>query len=135
MRLDMRLQEKIQQDLRASMKEKTEAKTSALRVIVGEFQRQAKKELSDTEVLAIIKKLVKAETEMLAQSKQAGSEYLTILEGYLPRQPTSEEIREWIAVNIDFGRFANKMQAMRPIMAHFGGAVDGNIVKKILEEM
>jgi uncharacterized protein YqeY len=131
----MRLQEKIQHDLRTSMKEKTEAKTSALRVIVGEFQRQAKKELSDAEVVAIIKKLAKAETELLAQSRQAGSEYLTILEGYLPRQPTSEEIREWIAVNIDLGQFANKMQAMRPIMAHFGGTVDGNIVKKILEEM
>lgn len=131
----MSLQEKIQHDLRLSMKAKTAARTSALRVIIGEFQRQSKKELSDTEVLAIIKKLIKSETEMLARSETQTSEYLIVLEEYMPRQPTEEEIKAWIGNNIDFGQFTNKMQAMKPIMAHYAGALDGNTVKKILEEM
>jgi hypothetical protein len=131
----MRLQEKIQQDLRVSMKAKTEARTSALRVIIGEFQRQSKKELSDAEVLAIIKKLIKNEMEMLARLKTQNSEYLVVLEEYMPRPPTEEEIKAWIGDNIDFGRLQNKIQAMKPIMAHYAGAVDGNTVKKILEEM
>jgi uncharacterized protein YqeY len=131
----MRLQEKIQQDLRVSMKAKTEARTSALRVIIGEFQRQSKKELSDAELLAIIKKLIKNEMEMLARLKTQNSEYLVVLEEYMPRPPTEEEIKAWIGDNIDFGRLQNKIQAMKPIMAHYAGAVDGNTVKKILEEM
>ena len=131
----MTLQEKIRSDLKMSMKEKTEAKTWALRVLLGEFQRQDKKELADAEVVAIIRKLVKAENETLAKTGQTTSDYLMILESYLPKEPTEQEIRQWVEQNIDFAEFKNKMQAMRPIMAHFAGTVDGNVVKKILESL
>ena len=131
----MTLQEKIRQDLKLSMKAKNEMRTSALRVMLGEFGRQDKKELSDLEVIAIIRKLVKSEQELLSKTNAASSDYLTILEEYLPKEPTEEEIRQWITANIDFSVFNNKMQAMRPIMAHFAGTVDGNTVKKILESL
>ena len=131
----MTLQEKIRQDLKISMKAKNEARTSALRVMLGEFGRQNKKELSDPEVIAIIRKLVKAEQEVLSKTKATSSEYLLILEEFLPKEPPEAEIRQWISANIDFSSFNNKMQAMRPIMAHFAGSVDGNTVKKILESL
>ena len=131
----MTLQEKIKNDLKTSMKAKDEARTSALRVLIGEFQRQPQKELADAEVMSIIRKLIKAETEMVARTKSGSSTYLTLLESYMPKQPTEEEIRAWVAGNIDFSQFKNKMQAMRPIMAHFAGTADGNTVKKILESL
>ena len=131
----MTLQEKIKNDLKTSMKAKDEARTSALRVLIGEFQRQPQKELADAEVLSIIRKLIKAETEMVARTKSGSSTYLTLLESYMPKQPTEEEIRAWVVGNIDFGQFKNKMQAMRPIMAHFAGTADGNTVKEILESL
>ena len=131
----MSLQEKIKAELKVSMKAKDTERTGAIRILIGEFQRQPIKELSDDQVLAIIKKLVKSENELLVSAGKDGSEYLTILEGYLPQQVNEEEIRTWIAAHIDFSTFKNKMQAMRPIMAHFGGAADGNIVKKILESL
>ena len=131
----MSLQEKIGTDLKDSMKAKDEARTSALRVVLGEFQRQVKKELSDQEVQGIIRKLVKSENELLAKSGDGSSEYLTVLEGYLPKQPTEAEIRKWIDNNIDMADFKNRMQAMKPIMGNFGGAADGNMVKKILESL
>jgi uncharacterized protein YqeY len=131
----MTLQESIKNDLKTSMKAKDEAKTSALRVLIGEFQRQPKKELTDAVVLSIIKKLIKAETEMVARAKSESSDYLRVLEGYMPKQASEEEIREWMVNNIDFSQFKNKMQAMKPVMAHFAGAADGNMVKKILESL
>ena len=131
----MTLQESIKNDLKTSMKAKDETRTSALRVLIGEFQRQPKKELADGEVLSIIRKLIKAETEMIARAKSGSSDYLAVLEGYMPKQASEEEIREWMINNIDFSQFKNKMQAMRPVMAHFSGAADGNMVKKILESL
>jgi uncharacterized protein YqeY len=131
----MTLQETIKNDLKTSMKAKDEARTSALRVLIGEFQRQPKKELADDEVLSIIRKLIKAETEMVARTKSDSSDYLAVLEGYMPKQAGEEEVREWMVNNIDFSQFKNKMQAMRPVMAHFSGAADGNMVKKILESL
>jgi hypothetical protein len=131
----MSLQDDIKGELKIAMKAKETEKVGAIRIIMGEFGRQTTKELSDDQVIAIIKKLVKSEKELLASSGKDSSEYLEILEGYLPKQASEIEIRNWIAANIDFATFKNKMQAMRPIMAHFGPAADGNMVKEILQNM
>jgi uncharacterized protein len=131
----MNLQEKLKQELKVSMKARDTERTGAIRIIIGEFGRQLVKDLNDDQVVAIIKKLVKSERELLAAAGKEGSEYLNILEGYLPRQVSEEEIREWIGAHIDFSIFKNKMQAMRPILAHFGSSADGNIVKMILESL
>lgn len=131
----MSLQGKIKNDLKESMKAKTDEKTSAIRVLIGEFQRQIKKELTDAEVIAIIRKLIKSEAETLEKKGETTSVYIEILEEYLPKQASEEEIREWVTNNIDFTQFQSKIQAMKPIMAHFAGRVDGNTVKKILETL
>jgi uncharacterized protein YqeY len=128
----MGLQESLQGDLRVAMKAKDSDRTWAIRVLIGEFGRQVEKELSDEQVIAIIKKLIKSERELLAAQGKDGSPFLSIMEEYLPTAASEEEIRAWIEGNIDFSAFANRMQAMRPIMNHFGSAADGNIVKKIL---
>lgn len=129
----MSLQETIQAELKTAIKARDTARTGAVRILIGEFQRQTQKTLSDDQVIAIIKKLIKSERELLASAGQESSDFLTIMEGYLPRQASREEIAAWISVNIDFSTFANKMQAMKPIMAHFGSAADGNTVKDILQ--
>ena len=129
----MTLQEQIKKDLKQSMKEKDESRTSAIRVLLGEFSRQPKKELSDAEVIAVVRKLIKSENETLAKSGEKSSAYIEVLESYMPRQPSEEEISGWIKANIDFSQYNNKMQAMKPIMTHFAGMADGNTVKKILQ--
>lgn len=129
----MGLQSSIHDDLKKAMKAKDEVRLSALRVMLGEFQRQGKKELDDTEVVAIIRKLIKAERETLDRTGQATSPYLEIIESYQPRQAAEDEIRAWITANIDFSQLKSKMQAMRPIMTHFGSTTEGDTVKKILE--
>ncbi len=131
----MNLQETIQAELKTAIKARDAARTGAVRILIGEFQRQPQKTLTDDQVIAIIKKLIKSEKEFLASAKQETSDFLTIMEGYLPRQAGRDEIVAWINANIDFSTYANKMQAMKPIMAHFGSAVDGNTVKDILRNM
>jgi len=128
----MGLQESLQGDLKVAMKAKDSDRTWAIRVLIGEFSRQVEKELSDEQVIAIIKKLIKSERELIAAQGKDTSPFLSIMEEYLPTAATEEEIRAWIEGNIDFSAFANRMQAMRPIMNHFGSAADGNVVKKIL---
>ncbi len=128
----MSLQKDITEELKPAIKAKDTAKTGAVRILIGEFQRSPIKELSDEQVIGIIKKLIKSERELLAASGEERSDFLTIMETYLPKQASEEEIRSWIMENIDFSAFGNKMQAMRPIMTHFGSSADGNMVKKIL---
>ncbi len=128
----MGLQQQLQSDLKEAMKAKDSERTGAIRILMGEFGRQREKELGDEQVIAIIKKLIKSEKELLAAKGEKESPFMAVMEGYLPRQASEAEIRTWIGENIDFAQFTSKMQAMRPIMAHFGAAADGNMVKNIL---
>jgi uncharacterized protein len=131
----MRLQDRMKKDLMEAMKAKDADRKDVLRVIMGEFGRQDQKEIGDADVIKIVKKLVKSEKEVLERSGASEpSPFITIAEGYLPQLAGEEEIRAWISDNIDFDQFNNKMQAMKPIMQHFGSNADGNLVKKILSE-
>jgi hypothetical protein len=132
----MNLQKQIKSDLTAAIKAKDEEKKDTLRVILGEFGRLDKKELSDDEVIKILKKLLKSEKELLEKKgAEDDSAFIKIIENYLPKMATPEEIVSWIEQHVDFSEFKNKMQAMGLIMKHFGATADGNEVKKLLQNM
>ena len=132
----MNLQKQIKSDLTTAIKAKDEEEKDTLRVILGEFGRFYKKELSDDEVVKILKKLKKSEKEMLEKKGVAtDSRFISIIENYLPKMATEAEITNWIEQNIDLSEFKNKMQAMGLIMKHFGATADGNRVKKLLQKI
>ena len=130
----MTLQTELKKDLAQAMKDRDTAKKEALRVILGELSRAVTKVLEDKEVVRILKKLVKSEKELLNKREEQDSEYLQIIESYLPQMASEEQIKSWIRENIDFSQFVNRMQAMGPIMNHFGETADGNSVKTILQQ-
>ena len=132
----MTIQEKIKQDLTAAIKTKDDETKNALRVAMGEFGRSDKKVLSDDDVIKTLKKLIKSEKELL-QQKGTGTDspFIQILAAYLPQMADEAEIAEWIKQNIDFSQYRSKMQAMGPIMKHFGANADGNMVKEILQKL
>ena len=132
----MTLQQQIKKDLTTAMKAKDEATKSTLRVVMGEFGRMDKKELSDEDVIKILKKLIKSERETLdRQGIQDPSPFIRTIEGYLPDMAADEEILQWAKVNVDFSQLKSPLQAMGPIMKHFGQQADGNQVKQILQQM
>lgn len=139
---------KIKADLkRALLKKNTEVK-NALRLIMSEFpgltvpitlesgkkttRLKKPEEITDDDILGIIRKLVKSEKTVLEIKKKDSSPYLEILERYLPRMATAEEIRDWIDQHVDFSACRSPMQAMGQIMKHYGKLADGNLVKEIL---
>ncbi len=132
----MTLQEQIKKDLMQAMKAKDDEKKNTLRIVMGEFARAETKALADDDVVKVLKKLAKSERETMERSGQTGnSPYIEILESYLPKMASDDELRQWIADNVDFSKYKNKMQAMKDIMGHFGSAADGSSVKDILQKM
>ncbi len=132
----MTIQEKIKQDLTIAIKARDEESKNALRVAMGEFGRSDKKELSDDDVIKTLKKLIKSEKELLHQKGEADSSpFIDVLAGYLPQMTDEAAIIAWIKENIDFTQFKSKIQAMGPIMKHFGTNADGNMVKAILQKL
>ncbi len=131
----MTIQEQLKADLKTAMKARDEDKKSTIRVIMGEFGRADKKELSDDEVIKVLQKLIKSEKEVLEKKGEESSPFIEIITTYLPQMATDDEIVAWIEENIDFTQFKNEMQAMGPIMKHFGALADGNRVKEILQTL
>ena len=132
----MSIQTQIKKDLMSAMKAKDEVRKDTLRVVMGEFGRAESKELSDDAVIKILRKLIKSEKETLAQvGSEEDSAFIQIIEGYLPQLADEDEITSWVKENIDLTQFKSKMQAMGPIMKHFGARADGNAVKAILQKL
>jgi len=145
------LHDKIRTDLKTALLSKDGAARDTLRQIISEFPNltvpielesgkkttRVKKpdEITDDDILDIIRKLVKSEKTVLEYKKAESSPYLEMLERYLPRMASEDEIKTWIAANIDFSQFKNAMQAMGPVMKHFGKLADGNLVKKVLQSL
>ncbi len=102
------------------------------RFIIGELQRQPTKELSDQQVIAIFKKIIKTLNESPAAKTKEDINLIKIMSAYLPKEATEEEIISFINT-IDFTKYQNKMQAMKEIMQHFGSTVDGSKVKELLK--
>jgi uncharacterized protein YqeY len=151
-RQDMKLSlhDKVRADLRKAMLEKNQEARNTLRQIMAEFPKltlpltlesgkkttRLKKpdEITDDDVIGIIRGLAKSEQTVLEAKGQKTSGYLDILQTYLPKMAGRDEIISWITDNIDFSQFKNKMQAMGPVMKHFGKLADGKIVNQILKE-
>jgi len=131
----MSLQETITQDLCQAIKTREKEKLNNLKVIVGEFQRQKNKVLTDGQVTAILKILIDKEKEKLEALNEKYSSYLHLLEIYMPEDISDETITEWIKSNIDFSKYKNKSQSIKEIKANYDGVVDGNRIKSILEKI
>ena len=83
----------------------------------------------------LIRKFVKSEKTVLELKKETTSDYLELLNFYLPRMATSPEIELWVRDNVDLTRFDSPIQAMGTVMKHFGKLADGNQVKEVLKNM
>ena len=148
--MPMSLHDKIRADLKTSMRNKAVEAKSAMRLIMAEFPKltvpltlesgkkttrlKKPEEIKNDDIIGIIRGLIKSERIVLEAKNEETSEYLEILESYLPEMATREEVVDWIKENIDFSQFKNKMQAMGTIMKHFGRLADGKMVNEILRE-
>ena len=132
------LYDELKQDLKESMKIKNMERVNALRVIMGEFPRLNKLagELpTDDEVLKILKGLKKNEELVLEKSHKTDSVYLDVIESYLPKMMSKEEIKAFIlssGINTDSG--GNIGQLTGQVMKELKGKADGKIVRQEVEK-
>ena len=138
-------------DLKSAMRSKNVVARDAIRQVMSEFPKltvplvlesgkkssRLKKddEITNDDIISIIQGLVKSERTVLEIKKEATSPYLDFLEQYLPQMADRDTIVAWIEGNVDLSAIKSPMQAMGPIMKHFGKTADGNMVKSILQDM
>ncbi|NNL78278.1 MAG: GatB/YqeY domain-containing protein [Desulfobacterales bacterium] len=148
--MQVALHAKLREDLKKSMLSKDVEVRDTMRLIMAEFPKltvpitlqsgkkttrlKKPEEITDDDIVGIIKGLVKSEQTVLEVTGKETSEYMQILRNYLPKMVGREEIIAWIQDHIDFSQYKNKMQAIGPVMKHFGKLADGKQVNQILKE-
>jgi uncharacterized protein len=149
--MEISLYDKIRQDMKRAMLKKNTQVRNAMRLIMGAFPSltvpitlesgkkttRVKKpgEITNDDLINIIRKFVKSEKTVLEFKKETTSDYLELLNLYLPQMASSEQIEQWIRDNVDISSFKSPMQAMGNVMKHFGKLADGNKVKAVLKNI
>jgi uncharacterized protein YqeY len=128
----MTLQEQIQADLKTAMLNKDENKRNLIRVILAEFPRVSKiKELTDDQVVKVLKKMLENAKEMSNQVE------IDILETYLPKELTKEELTTLIQkIIVDNGIVSIKeMGKVMGVLKTSGALYDGKVASEIIKTL
>jgi uncharacterized protein len=149
--MEMSLYDKIRQDMKQAMMQKNNLVRDTMRLIMGAFPNltvsitlesgkkttrvKTPEEIIDDDLLNIIRTFVKSEKTVLEFKKETSSDYLELLNCYLPQMATSLTIEQWVRDNVDLTQFKSPVQAMGTVMKHFGKLADGNQVKEVLKNL
>ncbi len=102
--------------------------------------------LNDEETLAVIQKQGKQRRDSIAEYKKAGRDdlvaaeqaELTVIESYLPRQMTREEIEVIVreaADELGISDMSGMGPLMKHVMAELKGKADGRLVNQVVREV
>ena len=141
--------EKIKQDMYAAMKSKDKVKTTILRALLSNLKKieiEKKEPIAEPEYLSTVKKMVKQLKESIDVYSQAGrielaekeKSELNIMEYYLPKQFSKEEISDLIKniiSEISAKNISDIGKVMAIVMKKGDGKVDGGIANRIAKEL
>ncbi len=146
----MSLKIQIVEDLTSAMKNAEELKKEVLRMLKAEVMKEevsgdSKRELEDSEIVKIVKRMVKQRKDSIQQFESGGrvelaakeKEEIPILEKYLPAQLSEEKIVEIVARKKEELKIEDKSKMgllIGMVMKEVGDSAEGGVVKGIVEE-
>lgn len=146
------MQNKIMNAYKNAMLNKDEDRKRVINTLRAEIKnkeielRSSQKEICDADILSLIQKLVKQNKDAIDMFKDGGREDLveknvkeiSILEEFLPKQLTNDEIDNIIKQEIDNNNYSS-MKDMGKLMGYFksnySGQCDMGYVSKRIKEM
>ncbi|MEE9573157.1 MAG: GatB/YqeY domain-containing protein [Candidatus Neomarinimicrobiota bacterium] len=145
----MKLFEKIQSDMYQAMKSKDVVKSKTLRVVFAKLKDQkiAKREdLTEADELKVLQTLAKQHKESIAMFRNGGRDDLVeqetnelqIIEQYLPKMMTDEQIRNIVKNSIEetgAQTLSDIGKVMPIIMKKGAGKIDGKKAQLFLREL
>lgn len=147
----MSLEQKIMTELKAAMLAKDEAGLRSLRavkaaILLAKTAEGGGGELKEEEEIRILQKLVKQRKDSLDIFRQQNREDLakkeeeeiTVIEKFLPKQMTAEELKEEIAkiiTAVGAASPADMGKVMGVASKQFAGKADGKTISAIVKEL
>ena len=142
--------EQIMQDYKIAMKERQENRKLILNYLISQIKNKKidlQRELTDEEVVNLIRKEVKSLQEGMLFLQKAGKrdelkteeEKRKVLEWYLPQLMTKEQTKNLIQqIVVELGLIDLQKQKgilMKEIMSKYRGSIDSELVNQVLLEL
>jgi len=147
------LQQQIKEELKNSMKARETTKTMVLKSLLSAFtnelvsqKRKPSEELSNEDILKVIKRAVKQRKDSIEQFKKGSrddlaekeKQELEILTSYLPEELSLGEIEKIAKLKKEDLGIEDKSKIgilIGEVMKETQGNADGNIVKEVIEKL
>lgn len=138
------LETRLQDELTAARKSQDKARTLLLGTIIADVRNRSielKKELTDDDVVEVIRRGIKKRRESIEMYEKGGRKDLaekeraevTMLERYLPAQVNPDDIRVAVRAAIAGGA-SNVGAVMGKVMPQFKGRAEGGTINAIVRE-
>lgn len=145
----MHLKAQLQEDLKAAMKAGDADRRNVIRMTITALKNaevDKRGELTEEEAVAVLTAEAKKRRDSIAEAESAGrSEVaaqerleLTILESYLPRQLSRDEVMaeaRAVIAEVGAGGLKDMGNVMRALMPRLKGRADGRLVNEVVREL
>ena len=143
------LKEKLMDDLKTAMRDKNEVRKNTIQMVraaILQIEKDKGITVEDEKIIEIIAKEVKGKKDALVDFEKGGrddlisqtNEEIGILQEYLPKQLSKEEIKVEVekAIN-DIGATSIKDMGavMKEAKARIGAAADGRTINEVVKEL
>lgn len=143
------LKEKLMDDLKAAMKEKDEVKKNTVQMVraaILQIEKDKGIKVEDDKIIEIIAKEVKSKKDAIVDFEKGNrddlinqtNQEIAILQEYLPKQLSKEEIAE-IVKEVIANVGATSIKDMGPVMkeakAKIGASADGRTINEVVKEL
>jgi uncharacterized protein YqeY len=146
----MSLLDRLNDDMKQAMRNKEKEKLSVIRMVKAALQNEAikvgKPSLTEEEELTVLMREAKQRKDSLLEFEKAGREDLVdkiktefqILETYMPKQLTEEELKNIVAqviAEVGATSKADMGKVMSAVMPKVKGKADGSLVNKLVSQL
>ena len=145
----MGLKAQLLQDMKDAMRSRDKLRLSTIRMInslIKNAEIEKRGELTDDEIIQLLMKYAKQRKEAIEMYEKGGRQdlvekekaELAVVESYLPKQMSEEEIRELVKEAIEATGASSPKdigKVMQHVMPKVKGRADGSVVNKIVREM
>ena len=143
------LKEKLLEDLKVSMRDKNVVRKNTVQMIragILQIEKDTGNDVDDAKIIDIIAKEMKKKKDAMADFEKAErqdlidqtNEEMKVLEEYLPKQLSKEEIKE-IVSKVIAKTGATSMKDMGIVMkeakAEIGAGADGKTINEVVKEL
>lgn len=143
------LKEKLLEDLKTAMKEKNVNRKNTVQMVrasILQVEKDKKIQLNDDQILEVIAKEFKKRNDSLADYEKSGREDLinqikeemAVLEEYLPKKLSEEELTEKIKViisNVGATSMKDMGKIMKQAKEELGVTADGKMINEIVKKL